>query len=150
MAIAAAWVDLLSKDGQCRSRSPRAGESSDEPLRAKDGTPFPRSGSQGWHFVTRRQRRLNRQFEMVAQTVPAMSGAIDWLLAPQRRIIRVPIACSLILGGFLWFLPILGLWMLPLGLLLLAVDIPGLQPFVTSMIVRIRRLIRPWFRRLRG
>jgi hypothetical protein len=99
--------------------------------------------------VTGRQRRLNRQFAMVAATVPAMGGAIDWLLARQRRIIRVPIACLLILGGFLWFLPILGLWMLPLGLLLLAVDVPGLQPFVTGMMVRVRRRIRPWLRRLR-
>ena len=87
---------------------------------------------------------------MVAQTVPAMSGAIDWLLARQRRIIRVPIACLLILGGCLWFLPVLGLWMLPLGLLLLAVDIPGLQPLVTGTIVRTRRRIRPWLRRLRA
>jgi hypothetical protein len=93
---------------------------------------------------------LNRQFEAVEQTVPAMGGTLDWLLARHRRIVRVPIACLLILGGFLWFLPILGLWMLPLGLLLLSVDVPGLQPFVTGMIVRIRRRIRPWLRRLRG
>lgn len=97
-----------------------------------------------------RQRRLNRQFDMIAQTVPGMSGTIDWLLARQRRIIRVPIACLLILGGFLWFLPVFGLWMLPLGLLLLAVDIPGLQPFVTGMIVTVRRRVRQWLRRRRG
>jgi hypothetical protein len=30
-------------------------------------------------------------------------------------------------GGFFWFLPVLGLWMLPLGLLLLAYDVPFLR-----------------------
>jgi hypothetical protein len=33
----------------------------------------------------------------------------------------------LICGGLLGFLPILGLWMLPLGLLLLAEDVPPLK-----------------------
>jgi hypothetical protein len=33
----------------------------------------------------------------------------------------------LILGGLLSFLPILGIWMLPLGLLLLAEDLPVLR-----------------------
>jgi hypothetical protein len=33
----------------------------------------------------------------------------------------------LILGGLLFFLPILGIWMLPLGLLLLAEDLPVLR-----------------------
>ena len=33
----------------------------------------------------------------------------------------------LILGGIFSFLPVLGLWMLPLGLLLIAQDVPLLQ-----------------------
>jgi len=41
--------------------------------------------------------------------------------------VRLIAAILLILGGFLWFLPILGLWMLPLGLLLLAEDVPPLR-----------------------
>jgi len=49
------------------------------------------------------------------------------LRRPGRGWVRVPLAVLLILGGLLGFLPILGLWMLPLGLLLLAEDIPALR-----------------------
>ena len=33
----------------------------------------------------------------------------------------------LIIGGLLWFLPILGIEMLPIGLLLIAIDVPFLR-----------------------
>jgi len=61
-------------------------------------------------------------------------------------IIRVPIAILLVIGGLLAFLPVLGIWMLPLGLLLLAVDIPALQPFIAGLMVRVRRRISIWSR----
>lgn len=41
--------------------------------------------------------------------------------------VRVPPAIAFILGGFVGFLPILGFWMIPLGLLLLAQDVPPLR-----------------------
>ena len=40
---------------------------------------------------------------------------------------RLLVAVLLIVGGVFSFLPILGLWMLPLGLLLIAQDVPILQ-----------------------
>jgi hypothetical protein len=42
---------------------------------------------------------------------------------PESRILRLAIGTALLLGGLLWFLPILGLWMIPLGLLVLSVDV---------------------------
>ncbi len=30
-------------------------------------------------------------------------------------------------GGFLWFLPVLGFWMLPVGVILLAEDVPRMK-----------------------
>ncbi len=41
--------------------------------------------------------------------------------------VRVPLGVLLICGGVFAFLPILGLWMLPLGLLLLSEDVPFLR-----------------------
>ena len=41
--------------------------------------------------------------------------------------VRMPLSILLIFGGILSFLPILGVWMLPLGFLLLAEDVPFLQ-----------------------
>ena len=52
-------------------------------------------------------------------------------------------------GGVFSFLPVLGLWMLPLGLLVLAVDIPPLRRPVGDAIVRLQRTIaraQRWFR----
>jgi hypothetical protein len=41
---------------------------------------------------------------------------------PGHVVVRVCLGILLLLGGFLWFLPLLGAWMLPLGLLVLSVD----------------------------
>ncbi len=61
------------------------------------------------------------------------------LREPHARIWRLPAAGFLILGGILGFLPILGFWMVPLGLLLLAVDLPVLQPPLARLLSWIER-----------
>jgi hypothetical protein len=48
-------------------------------------------------------------------------------LAPGAVWVRVPLALVLMAGGFAGFLPVLGFWMLPLGLALLAFDVPFLR-----------------------
>jgi hypothetical protein len=57
-----------------------------------------------------------------------MRDAVAWLRVPSRRPVRLAAALALIAGGVLSFLPILGLWMLPLGFALLSEDIPALKP----------------------
>ena len=39
---------------------------------------------------------------------------------PQSRTLRIVVGVALIIGGILGFLPILGFWMIPLGLLVLS------------------------------
>ncbi|MFN5996518.1 MAG: hypothetical protein ACK47C_19745 [Paracoccaceae bacterium] len=56
--------------------------------------------------------------------------------------IRFPLALILIAGGVFSFLPVLGIWMLPLGLLLLAVDLPILRGPISGLIIRGRRKAR--------
>jgi hypothetical protein len=85
--------------------------------------------------------RLERQFDRISRQVPASRGFLDWVRRPHLHIVRVPLALILILGGIFSFLPILGLWMLPLGLLVLAVDIPPLRRPVGDTIVRLQRYI---------
>lgn len=58
---------------------------------------------------------------------------------PGHPVIRIILGSLLLVGGFLGFLPILGFWMVPLGLLILAVDIP--------MARRLRRRIEIRFGR---
>lgn len=43
---------------------------------------------------------------------------------PQSRFWRIVLGIALIIGGIFSFLPILGVWMLPLGMLVLSVDLP--------------------------
>jgi hypothetical protein len=56
-----------------------------------------------------------------------LRGAVEWLRAPSRFWVRLVAGILLILGGILAILPIFGLWMLPLGLALIADDVPWLK-----------------------
>ena len=37
------------------------------------------------------------------------------------------VGALLVIGGFLGFLPVLGFWMIPLGLLILSIDLPAVR-----------------------
>jgi hypothetical protein len=58
---------------------------------------------------------------------------------PSSRPLRIIVGLALCLGGLLWFLPILGLWMLPLGLLMLSIDLAPVR--------RLRRRLEIWWGR---
>jgi hypothetical protein len=82
----------------------------------------------------------------LARAPQRLRDGVEWLRHPGRRIVRIGAAILLVLGGILSILPVLGLWMLPLGLALLAEDIPGLKPHLENA---ARWLERAW-RRVRG
>ena len=63
------------------------------------------------------------------------------LHVPGPPLVRVLAGIALILGGVLGFLPILGFWMLPLGVLVLSVDLHPVR--------RVRRRIEVWWGRRR-
>ena len=94
--------------------------------------------------------RLERQFDRISRQVPAARGFLDWVRKPRMLLVRIPLAILLILGGIFSFLPVLGIWMLPLGLLVLAVDIPPLRGPVGDAIVRLQRFIANTSRRFRA
>ena len=74
------------------------------------------------------QRRLDRHFDRLNERLPRVVGErIVWLRKPSSRWVRLPIAILLIVASLFSFLPVLGLWMLPLGLMLLAADVPFLK-----------------------
>ncbi len=58
---------------------------------------------------------------------------------PRSRGLRIALGVGLLLGGVLGFLPVVGFWMLPLGLLVLSVDIPWVR--------RGRRRVAVWWGR---
>jgi len=56
---------------------------------------------------------------------------------PRHRLVRIGLGILLIIGGLLSFLPILGVWMIPLGLIVLSVDFAPVRRFRRNMTVRI-------------
>ena len=61
---------------------------------------------------------------------------------PGSRVARIGLGVFLIIGGVLGFLPIVGFWMIPLGLLVLSTDIPVVR--------RWARRLTVWWKRRKG
>lgn len=78
---------------------------------------------------------------------PRFSAIVGWLRQPSSRLVRIPMALLLVVGGVFSILPILGLWMLPLGLVLIAQDVPFLQK---PLALSLGWLERKWIERQRA
>jgi len=65
------------------------------------------------------------------------------LKTSENHWLRKIIGVLLVIGGLLGFLPVLGFWMVPLGLALLAVDYPIVRRVWRRMIVWWGRRRRP-------
>ena len=90
--------------------------------------------------------QLNRYFATVDRRVPTrVAQFIQWLRKPSSFAVRLLVALLLIVAGFFSFLPILGLWMLPLGLLFIAQDVPLLQ----KPLVRALTWVEAWWELLK-
>ncbi len=85
-----------------------------------------------------RERRLER---LIARLPVRLQPAVRWLRRPSSRWARIPAAILLIAGGVLSILPLLGIWMMPLGLILLSEDVAPLR--------RARERILDWIERRR-
>jgi hypothetical protein len=59
---------------------------------------------------------------------------------PRSRWLRIPIGLALLFGGLFGFLPILGFWMAPLGLSLLAIDFLWAERMLRRLKGAARRL----------
>jgi len=94
--------------------------------------------------MSRRERRFDRQFNSLARLIPALRDPLAALRRDSWRLVRLPLALLLTAGGLLWFMPLLGIWMLPAGLLLLAVDLPVLRAPISALVIRARRRIGIW------
>lgn len=86
--------------------------------------------------------RLDRLIDRLPRRV---RSTIRRLRQPSFFWIRTPAAVLMICGGLLSFLPILGLWMLPLGLALLADDLPALRSLRSRILDWIERRRPHWF-----
>ncbi|HWJ86820.1 MAG TPA: hypothetical protein VNS12_01955 [Pelagibacterium sp.] len=96
--------------------------------------------------MTKERTRLERLFLRIESRFPRIGKVLYRLRQPRAIFIRVPLGILLLLGGLLSFLPVLGLWMLPLGLLLLSIDLPFLQRPLNGLVLRSERRWKLWRR----
>ncbi len=120
------------------------GPPADEPV----GTDPPRRAAGGG------ERQLDVAFDRLEAEAPdRVARAIRWLRDPKGKWVRLPLGLMLIAGSFLAILPVFGVEMLPLGLMLVAMDVPFLRgPVGRAMIWLEDRWVdlrRRWKRRRR-
>lgn len=75
----------------------------------------------------------------MAKPRPKVRFAGKTLHLPHSRAARVGIGIGLLGGGMLGFLPVLGFWMIPLGLMVLSTDIPRVRRWRRKGTVAITR-----------
>ena len=91
---------------------------------------------------------LNRHLAWFETKLPPRPARfVGWLRKPSSKLVRFPLGILLIIGGIFSILPVLGLWMLPLGLILIAQDIPPLEKPVAQF---LGWLERKWIERQRA
>ena len=84
-------------------------------------------------------RRFDRQYSRMAGKAPGPFGRfLIFMRQPWAMLVRIPLGVMFVAGGIFSFLPVLGIWMLPLGLMLLAIDIVFLRAPMAGLIVRLR------------
>jgi hypothetical protein len=97
---------------------------------------------------------LRGAFKRLEQEVPErLARIIRSLRHPDARWARIPIGLLFIVGGLFSFLPVLGTWMLPIGLLLIAYDVPFLRKpvgYFTIWSTEKWVAFRQWLARKRG
>ncbi|HUZ31637.1 MAG TPA: hypothetical protein VMV19_05970 [Xanthobacteraceae bacterium] len=93
------------------------------------------------HATGTSDRRLERLIDRLPRR---FRSTVRWLRRPSSVWIRMPAGVLLICGGLLGFLPVLGFWMLPLGLLLLADDVQPLRSLRSRILNWIERRHPRW------
>ena len=98
--------------------------------------------------MSEHQKELDRHFAWFEKKLPSRPAKfVGWLRKPSSIYARIPLATLLVFGGVFSFLPVLGLWMLPLGLVLFAQDVPPLQK---PMVHGLGWIERKWLERERA
>jgi hypothetical protein len=97
-------------------------------------------------YAPNRHAHDDHRLERLIRRLPEhRQPPVRWLRSPAARWVRLPLGILFILGSVLFLLPIFGLWMLPVGLLLLAEDVPALRRLRNRVLNWIERRRPHWF-----
>lgn len=101
-------------------------------------------------MTTATNAELDRYCDRIEKHLPDWSSRfLRWLRQPSNRSVRILVAALLGLGGLFSFLPVAGLWMLPLGLIVISQDLPFLQAPLVLAFQWIEARVERW-KRWRG
>ena len=92
---------------------------------------------------------LDLAYARLEEVLPATATRwLAWLRSPQGIWLRIPAALLCFAAAAFWFMPVIGIEWLPVGLLLLAEDVPFLRKPVGRLILfllkQARRLQAWW------
>ncbi|MGQ3051492.1 MAG: hypothetical protein ACT6S0_06890 [Roseateles sp.] len=87
---------------------------------------------------------LDLAFSQLQELLPGrLARGLAWLRSPGAIWVRIPAGLLCIAASAFWFMPVIGIEWLPMGLLLLAQDLPFLRKPVGRLILF---LIKCWHR----
>lgn len=100
--------------------------------------------------ATNGRETLDLALSQLQGVLPARGRRVlAWLCSPTSGWVRIPLGALCIVASAFWFLPVIGIELLPIGLLLLAQDVPWLRRPVGLLILfglgQWRRM-RHWYR----
>jgi hypothetical protein len=96
--------------------------------------------------ATAAEQRERRVEQLIDRLPRRLQSVVRWLRLPSSRWVRMPTGVLLIGGSLLSILPVFGLWMLPLGLVLLAEDVPPLRRARDRVLDWVERRRPHWLR----
>ena len=81
---------------------------------------------------------LNEELDRLQEWVPQrVARLVRKVRSPAAARYRIPVGIALTAGGVVGFLPILGFWMVPLGLAVLAHDVPVMRSPMARLLAKI-------------
>ena len=90
-------------------------------------------------LMTDRRGRRHGRFRHARRTLKEIRIGKWRIPLPRSRVGRIIVGVLLIIGGFFGFLPVLGFWMIPLGLAVLSYDIPAVRRWRRAFTVKFNR-----------
>lgn len=90
----------------------------------------------------RNEDALDHEIERLEALLPPRMGKLlAYSQRPGSLHYRLPIAVLLVLGGCAGFLPILGFWMVPFGVMLIVQDVRPLRPLMSRAVAYANALL---------
>jgi hypothetical protein len=83
---------------------------------------------------------LDEEMELLLERLPhGAARMMRKVRSPGAKPYRIPAGVALTVGGVVGFLPIVGFWMVPLGLAVLAQDVPVMRRPTARLVAAINR-----------